>query len=234
MMGPILPIAALVGAYFLLRKPPKAAEASSADAAAPSDAAAAQDGAQAPAAMSPAEKVEFRRRKELEALLGRRRGAAAPPKVEIPEGLKPCLDENIAPELLAELITAWQSTTLTALNLAEVAQTLTESGFVKAAACFAKKADELLAKKGGLPHTIRSGDIPSLLATYYTGDARRFKELGTVNKQLGKLITTNGVTNFAKWIVGTEILIPADWKPLAKPVPPLASAAPKDSQLPRA
>lgn len=194
------------------------------------------------------EEVEFQRRKELTAfLLGKKRKPAAPPVTgpvvppaappaapegpKVPEGLKDCLDEGLPEELLIELIAAWESTTLTVLNYAEIASVLATDGWAKAAACFAKRAEKMVEKAGGLPHVIRSGDIPSLMAAYYTGDGSRFKELGKINKKLGKLVTTNGVTNYQKWIVGTEILIPASWKPLSKPVPPVAGEAPKDSDL---
>lgn len=191
------------------------------------------------------EEVEFQRRRELTEFLlgGRKRKPAATPSTapqapapapegpKLPEGLKDCIDEAMPEELVVELVAAWESTTLTVLNFAEIASVLATDGWPKAAACFARKAEQLVEKAGGLPHVIRSGDIPSLMAAYYTGDGSRFKELGKLNKKLGKLVTVNGVTNYQKWVVGTEILIPASWKPLSKPVPPVAGEAPKDSDL---
>ena len=192
------------------------------------------------------EQVEIQRRRELTEFLlgGRKRKPAAPPMTgpaapppatpegpKVPEGLQGCLDDGMPEDLIVELIGAWESTTLTILNFAEIASVLAAEGWPKASACFAQKADKMVEKAGGLPHVIRSGDIPSLMAAYYTGDGSRFKELGKLNKKLGKLVTTNGVTNYQKWIVGTEILIPASWKPLSKPVPPVAGEAPKDSDL---
>jgi hypothetical protein len=195
------------------------------------------------------EQNELQRRRELTEFLlgGRKRKSAAPPMTspasppfaapaapegpKVPEGLKGCIDDGVPEDLLAELIGAWESSTLSILNFAEIASVLAEEGWPKASVCFAQKAEKMVEKAGGLPHVIRSGDIPSLMAAYYTGDASRFKELGKLNKKLGKLVTTNGVTNYQKWVVGTEILIPSGWKPLTKPVPPVASQAPKDSDL---
>lgn len=94
------------------------------------------------------------------------------------------------------------------------------------------------------PHTIRKDDIPNKLAQYYTGDGSRFKELGALNPQLGKLVTKTftpppmpgtgsvapvSVTNYEGWQIGKQILLPGSWKPYSKPLPkPASSTKPTD------
>lgn len=244
-MTPILPILLVGGGLLLLRRREQAAKAAAGTSSSPGGL-----GSKLGRPLTQSEKAEFRRRAELSAMLGgkRKKGSAepaspaappmttpaapaAPAAPPLPKGLEGCLDDGMPAELIEALVQAWQTKDFTALQFAEAASVLLDEGWPKASACFAKKAEQMVEKAGGLPFVIRSGDIPSLMAAYYTGNGARFKELGKLNKKLGRLVTTNGVTNYEKWIVGTEILIPAAWKPLSKPVPPTASAAPKDSDL---
>lgn len=127
-----------------------------------------------------------------------------------------------------------------------LADTVEHAGYPKTAACIRLKAKgkantaavEVTAR-GGMPFVIRYGDIPSHIADYYTGQPMRWKELGPLNPQIGTVKTVNGVTNYTKWIPGTEILIPASWNPLDKPLPaPLGGggggAAPSPAPTPAA
>lgn len=84
------------------------------------------------------------------------------------------------------------------------------------------------------PHIIRAGDIPSIMAFYYTGDGLRFKELGTRNPNLGQLKTIGGVSNYEGWKVGTKIFLPGNWKPYSKPLPkaPTSATSPKPTDPP--
>lgn len=161
-----------------------------------------------------------------------------PPKTQ--DEFAACMDEGIPVELRADLEVAFKATDLLPADYREISGIMEASGYPKMAACFATLADKRFAemskvvdKQGGLPHTIRQGDIPSLLATYYTGDASRFRDLGgSLNKNLGKLKTVNGVSNYEGWKVGAAILIPKSWNPLDKPLPPTAAGpAPKDSTI---
>jgi hypothetical protein len=161
-----------------------------------------------------------------------------PPKTQ--DEFAACMDEGIPVELRADLEVAFKATDLLPADYREISGILEASGYPKMSVCFATLADKRLSdlskvvdKQGGLPHTIRQGDIPSLLATYYTGDASRFKDLGgSLNKNLGKLKTVSGVSNYEGWKVGASILIPKAWNPLDKPLPPTAQGpAPKDSAI---
>ena len=185
----------------------------------------------------PSESVEFKRRRELEKLLGGKRtrpkpGASAPPNAAppttlpaAPQGFDACLDEGIPPEFVADLRGAYESKNLTPADFAQIAEVLVGQSFPKAAACFTslgmKRGEEMAAqvqKDGGLKYTIVSGDTPVGIARYYTNDAGKFRELGKLNESvLGKLKTTGGVSNYPGWKPGVEILIPAAWKPLEKP-----------------
>lgn len=161
-----------------------------------------------------------------------------PPKTQ--DEFAACMDEGIPVELRADLEVAFKATDLLPADYREISGIMEASGYPKMAACFKTLADKRFAefskvvdKQGGLPFTIRQGDIPSLLAVYYTGDAARFRDLGgSLNKNIGKLKTVNGVSNYEGWKVGTAILIPKSWNPLDKPLPPTAQgAAPKDSTI---
>jgi len=162
----------------------------------------------------------------------------APPKTQ--DEFAACMDEGIPVELRADLEVAFKATDLLPADYREISGIMEASGYPKMAACFLGLADKRFAelskvvdKQGGLPFTIRQGDIPSLLAVYYTGDAARFRDLGgSLNKNIGKLKTVNGVSNYEGWKVGTAILIPKSWNPLDKPLPPTANGAPpKDSTI---
>ena len=164
--------------------------------------------------------------------------SSEPPKTQ--DEFAACMDEGIPVELRADLEVAFKATDLLPADYREISGIMEASGYPKMAACFKTLADKRFAefskvvdKQGGLPFTIRQGDIPSLLAVYYTGDAARFRDLGgSLNKNIGKLKTVNGVSNYEGWKVGTAILIPKSWNPLDKPLPPTAQgAAPKDSTI---
>lgn len=69
----------------------------------------------------------------------------------------------------------------------------------------------------GKPFTVRTGDRPYGIATYYTGDGARFRELEPLNPQLGQL---NAQGRYPGWVPGAQILLPALWNPWDKPEPP--------------
>lgn len=164
-----------------------------------------------------------------------------PPPVKTPFEL--CVDPGMPASLVDEARAAFdpaQQKTMRPADFETLAKIFEDGGYPIMAECIAKMGREkaIAAKAeverlGGMPHTIRMGDIPSLMATYYTGVASRFKELGPLNPQIGALKTVKGVTNYERWIPGTEILIPKAWNPLDKPVPPVATGgkAPSDKQV---
>lgn len=183
--------------------------------------------------------AEFQRRKELMQMLGRKRGQKpAAPSADLPltepapTGFDACRDAGISDEFADDLRAAYESKTLTPVDYAEVVTLLEGYKFAKAAECFRKLLEkrkvEMTAQMkvdGGLPYTIKSGDTPSGVAKWYTGFPAKFRELGKLNeKVLGKLVTVAGVSNYPGWAPGTEIRIPADWKPLEKPFKVQASA----------
>jgi hypothetical protein len=186
------------------------------------------------------ETAEFRRRRELVQMLGRKKGQkppSVPPADSIatepaPVGFDACRDAGISDEFADDLRAAYESTTLTPADFAEVVTLLDGYKFSKAAECFRrlleKRKVEMTAQvkaAGGLPYTSQNGDTPSGVAQYYTSFPAKFRELGKLNeKVLGKLMTVGGVTNYPGWKAGAEILIPADWKPLEKPFKVQASA----------
>lgn len=141
-----------------------------------------------------------------------------------------CYDAHLPADIRAQIEQMLSSTKLTQAEYEQAAAAASAGGFPKAAACLRQRgkdrraAAELeLQQKGGMPHVIRYGDIPSMMANYYTGSPQRFKELGPLNPQIGQLKTVNGVTNYTNWAPGVQILIPKAWNPLDKPVPPPAS-----------
>jgi hypothetical protein len=67
--------------------------------------------------------------------------------------------------------------------------------------------------------TIRAGDRPYGLATYYTGMGSRFREIEPLNPHLGPL--QSGVPPYPNWQVGVEIQLPAQWDPWNMPTPPV-------------
>lgn len=73
---------------------------------------------------------------------------------------------------------------------------------------------------GTMLFTVRYEDRPYGLAKYYTDTGARFKELEPGNPQLGPMVTTGGISNYANWQAGLVITLPASWNPLSKPVPP--------------
>lgn len=162
------------------------------------------------------------------------------PVGKAPTAFELCVDPNMPSALRLEAEKAFAAENLMPADYEKMAAIYAEAGYPVMAKCLtdlgaeklaAKKAE--VARRGGLPHVIRMGDIPSLMATWYTGVGTRFKELGPLNPQIGALKTKNGVTNYEKWIPGTEILIPAAWNPLDKPIPPPATntKAPSDAAL---
>ena len=185
------------------------------------------------------ETAEFRRRKELMQMLGRKKGQKpASPSADLPltepapTGFDACRDEGISDDFADDLRAAYESKNLTPVDYAEVVRILQGYKFAKAEACFAKllekRRSEMTAQikaDGGLPYTIKSGDTPVGVAKWYTGSPGKFKDLGKLNeKVIGKLRTVSGVSNYPGWQVGVEILIPADWKPLEKPFKVQATA----------
>ena len=69
---------------------------------------------------------------------------------------------------------------------------------------------------GTVTMTIRYGDRPYGIATWYTGQGMRFPELEADNPHLGMF--TDG--KYPGWIPGNSLTIPASWNPGAKPIPP--------------
>lgn len=74
-------------------------------------------------------------------------------------------------------------------------------------------------------YTVRKGDTPAFLARYYTGDAKRFTDLGAVNPSLGKLVKKAGLVNYANWKVGLALRLPSSWNSNRKPRPGAAPSA---------
>lgn len=169
-----------------------------------------------------------------------------PPPPPPPTGKTPfemCVDPGMPASLVDEARAAFdpaQQKNMRPADFEALAKIFEDGGYPIMAECIAKIGREKslaakaeLERLGGMPHTIRMGDIPSLMAVYYTGVASRFKELGPLNPQIGALKTVKGVTNYERWIPGTEILIPKSWKPLDKPIPPVATGGkgPTDAQV---
>jgi hypothetical protein len=135
------------------------------------------------------------------------------------------------------------ASTVDALNLA--ALSFKAQGYPKAAAMCEAQAK---AKGGGTtlppgttppgvtadyPFKIRSGDIPYMLASYYTGDGGRVKEILAVNpgmKSVTKTVNGKKTTYYQPWKVGDTIMLPKAWdvpsKPLPKPGTTTASSTP--------
>lgn len=166
-----------------------------------------------------------------------------------PAGDKGCvMDANIPPDVRSQVQLALSSPGLTKADYDQLAQTTAAAGYPMAAACLTQKGNAVAIQQqndvnihGGMPFTIRTGDIPYLLAQYYTGVPARFRELEPLNPQLGPL--TNGpspvdpnltISYYPGWQVGTQILIPKAWNPLAKPLPPPATGGPPPPPAPSA
>jgi hypothetical protein len=157
---------------------------------------------------------------------------------DLPPGL--CeMDADLPPALKQQVLQSISATAgLAPLDYENLAAVLEAGGYPKAAACVRKRGKEVrtaqettIATRGGLPHVVRTGDIPYLMAKYYTGVPGRFRELKDLNPQMGPLRTIDGVSNYQNWAPGLEILIPKSWNPLAKPVPaPATGGAPKSAQ----
>lgn len=164
------------------------------------------------------------------ALLAFAGGAAASSSGALGPAGDECIDDHMPPDMKQQVKELLANKKITPADLELAGNAAEANGFPKAAKCLRKRAKDKRAaaeaeviNKGGMPHIIRYGDIPSIMANYYTGDPLRFKELGPLNPQIGPLKTVNGVTNYQNWRPGLEILIPKSWNPLDKPVPPPAS-----------
>lgn len=160
-------------------------------------------------------------------------------------GLSGCDVESNIPDDLKKTVSDFLTHKgLGPADYTDMAQKVSNAGYPKLAACIAekavaqnKKSEVEVVARGGMPFVIRYGDIPSHMALYYTGNGGRWKELGPLNPQIGSIQTVplNGVptTNFSHWNVGTEILIPASWNPLDKPlIPPLTGGGGSSSPSP--
>lgn len=153
-----------------------------------------------------------------------------------------CVDPSMPAKLREEVEKALAVDDLAPADYEKLAAAMKRAGYPMAAKCLSQKAKDRraeleaeLARLGGMPHVIRTGDIPSIMARYYTGDPMRFRDLPALNPQIGTLKTVNGVSNYPGWIVGRQILIPASWNPLDKPLPPPATgsvAVPKPAPEP--
>jgi hypothetical protein len=154
-------------------------------------------------------------------------GGTNPNDPDLPAGCE--FDANLPASLKAAYVDLMhQATGHYALveNLKQAALQAEHSGYPKVAACLNAKAAEVknqaqaeIIARGGMPFTIRTGDIPSHLAAYYTGQQSRFHELEPLNPQIGHIVTVGGVSNYQHWEPGMLILIPASWNPLDKPLP---------------
>lgn len=148
-----------------------------------------------------------------------------------------CYDAHAPAEVKSRVYALLQSKDVSPKDLEAASQANASLGFPKIAACLHQKAinrqaelENTIAQRGGMPHIIRYGDIPSIMANYYTGQPMRFKEFQPLNPHIGTLTTSEyppgsgkQVSNYPGWTPGTEILIPAAWNPLSKPIPPPAS-----------
>lgn len=86
-------------------------------------------------------------------------------------------------------------------------------------------------QRGGSEFTIRTGDIASYMAQYYTGSANRWREIPEVNPGM-RTVTVGGVTQLVPWTVGETILLPLSWKIWEKPLPPVQTAGPGGAAVP--
>lgn len=77
-------------------------------------------------------------------------------------------------------------------------------------------------KRGGSPFVVRPGDIPHRLASHYTGDGTRWREIIGANGHLNmRTVSRGGATHIEPW--RGEILLPLAWEAWSKPMPPVAS-----------
>ena len=72
--------------------------------------------------------------------------------------------------------------------------------------------------------TIRSGDIPSKLAQYYTGDSQRFRDIPPLNTAMGMKVVHKGSGTYLEPWRGT-IKLPLSWAAWSKPLPPVSSGS---------
>ena len=79
-------------------------------------------------------------------------------------------------------------------------------------------------------HTIRSGDIASRLAQWYTGSAYRWQELSRTNPEL-KLVLQNGQPyGYSPWRIGQILVLPPGWDGSKGP-PVQTMSAPRSSPV---
>ena len=139
-------------------------------------------------------------------------------------------DPGVPAPLQAQVNNALASTTLTQASYEDLATKADAAGFPQTAQCLRLKGQQqMLAQQtqleqlGGMPFVIQTGDTPYGLAKYYLGGyptVAQVQEIGPPLNQIGTLQPDqNGVYNFPGWIPGTQVLIPKDWNPLAKPLP---------------
>lgn len=158
-----------------------------------------------------------------------------------------CLDDDMPPAMRNQITTVLESVT-DAEELRAASEMAASSGFPKAAACLAAKADNL--NKGGpgtvpepeapelqpMPFKVRMGDTPYYLALYYTGNGARLHELESVNDNLGPWVTrgqerdmsgglSGGYQIYENWAPGLVIKLPLTWTPWQKAIPKPASTS---------
>jgi hypothetical protein len=156
-----------------------------------------------------------------------------------PAGL--VLDDNMDPVTKAMAIQLLTDDSVPPANLDLAAAAWDHTGYPKAAAAARARAAELRKRQGttppkttdtpppgvlptslGTPYLLRTGDIPSGLAKWYTGNGARYKELIPLNPTLA-LGGPYGVTGWNE-LVGQNIWLPFSWNGLAKSPPPAGYA----------
>lgn len=141
-------------------------------------------------------------------------------------------DYNLPPELARKVASALADKNATPESLESMADTLESGGYPIAAKALRDRAAAIRMKQelddkeaGGTPFVIRTGDLPYRLSQYYTGDANRWREILSVNSQLGMHVTSKGWVE--PWIVGSTILMPLSWNIRSKPLPAPATGTVK-------
>lgn len=138
------------------------------------------------------------------------------------------LDGNLSPALAAEIERMLADSSVAPEAIEQAADRFA-SKYPVAARRLRERAEELrelqrleAVRRGGTPFTVRMGDIPTRLATYYTGDGNRWRELPAANTHRNmRIVTKGGVTQLDPW--QGEVLLPLSWEAWRKPIPPVAS-----------
>ena len=160
--------------------------------------------------------------------------APMPGQQPAPQAPSDGLDDSMPPELRRDVLEFLSDSDVTPESLETLAKSLEKkypvaAKTIRAKAALIRERFELQdAQRGGVPFKIRSGDLPYRLASWYTGtptgdfdgDPNRWRELLPINPSLKA--SQAGVSG---WDVGKEILLPINWHPRRKALPPVATKA---------